>query len=281
EDSLKVTSLDVLNSFDGTFSGFGFNTIFRPNSTKTPTPLKVAPPQNDPTDNTLQLNLTSESMAFGAALGIVPNRGLDAQADISLNGRPYTQTITDITEILQPPATQPVIHFEPGLWMRVPASVTSPNLEASFSRMASIPHGTSINAQCFVPAVTSKGAPVIPEVKITPTAVSGGQKIPFRSQTASNGDTHRLPQDLGPFIKDGTITQKILDNPTIVLTKANEGKNIVENTTFPVLSAAPPPDLCGATSNIGFLIGADSGFQTASPAARRGNANAANVKAQY
>ncbi|KAK7432899.1 hypothetical protein QQZ08_000370 [Neonectria magnoliae] len=281
DSSVEATSLDVLGNFTGTFSGFGFNTIFRPNSSKTPTPLDIKPPPDDNPDNILQLNLTSESMAFGPALGDVPNRGLDQQADISLNGVPYTQTISDITQILPPPKTQPVIHFEPGLWMRVPASTVMPNLDASFSRMASIPHGTSINAQCFLPAVTSQGAPVFPPVSITPTVLSGGQEIPFRSQTATKGDTHRLPQDLGPFIKDGTITQDVLDNPNSILAKANQGKNIIENTTFAITSAAVSPELGGGTSNIGYLIGADAGFNAASPAGRSGNANAATVTAQY
>lgn len=279
DQDIATTSLDVLDHFRGTFTGFGFNTIFRPNSDKTPTPLPVKPNPQDPTDNVLQLSLTTESMVFSKALGNVPNRGLEQQADIMLNGVPYTQTIVDITEIV--PGKQPVIHFEPGLWMRVPASEAMPNLAASFSRMASIPHGTSINAQCFEPAVTTKGAPNIPRVDITPFPVGGGNPVRFPNQTASSGNTHRLPQDLGSFIKDGTINQNILDDPNDILRSANKGKTIIESTTFTVLSSPEAPELGGGTSNIGFLIGADAGISTASVASRSANANAAKVTAQY
>ncbi|EXK77422.1 hypothetical protein FOQG_17864 [Fusarium oxysporum f. sp. raphani 54005] len=273
-----TTSLDVLENFKGAFSGFGFNIIFRPNSSKTPTPLHVTPPPSDIKQNILQLNLTSETQAFTKPLGDVPNRGFDDQADLILNGVPYIQTISDITEIED---KQPVIHFEPGLWMRVPKSEDMPGLDESFARMASIPHGTTINVQCFEPAVPSKGAPDIPKASITPIILANNTERRFRSQTAYLGNTFRLPQDLTPFIKAGTITQEILDDPNTVLRKANERKNIVENTTFTVSSSPEHPELGGGTSNIGFLIGADAGVNTASVASRSGNANAVKVTAQY
>ncbi|RGP81026.1 hypothetical protein FLONG3_815 [Fusarium longipes] len=278
---VALSQLGVLSKFHGTYSGFGFNTIFRPNGTKTPTPLPILPPSEDPNDNILQLNLTSESMAFSKSLTDVPNRGLDTQADLMLNGVPYTQTISDITEIVAPPKKQPVIHFEPGLWMHVPASQEMPVLPASLSRMASIPHGTSINVQSFQPTVTTKGAPNIPSVSITPLIVNSTQTVGFRSQTATNNNTHRLPQDLSAFIKAGTITQDILTDPNTVLRNANHGKNIVESTTFSVSSSPESPDLGGGTSNIGFLIGADGGVNTATVQARSGNANSVKVTAQY
>ncbi|KAM0546206.1 hypothetical protein ACHAPJ_010990 [Fusarium lateritium] len=278
---LAMSQLDVLAKFRGTYSGFGFNTIFRPNGTTTPTPLPILPPSEDPNDNILQLNLTSESMAFSKELTDVPNRGLDTQADLMLNGIPYTQTITDITEIVKPPKKQPVIHFEPGLWMHVPASQEMPVLAASLSRMASIPHGTSINVQSFKPTSTSKGAPDIPGVNITPLIIGQKGTVAFRSQTATSKNTHRLPQDLTDFIKAGTITQDILTDPNTVLRNANKGKTIVENTTFKVSSFPDNPELGGGTSNIGFLIGADGGVNTASVQARSANANAVKVTAQY
>ncbi|KAF7553699.1 hypothetical protein G7Z17_g3428 [Cylindrodendrum hubeiense] len=268
-----VTSLDVLKNFTGTFGGFGFNTIFRPNSKKTPTP------KENTDDNVLQLNLTSETMTFGNPLGDVPNRGLDNQPDIMLDGVPYTQTIVDTTEILKD-QKPPIIHFEPGLWMRVPGS-EMPGLQASFVRMASIPHGTTINAQCFEPAVTSKGSPTIPEVSIMPRSIADGQEQPFTSQDASNNSNGRIPQKLGPFIKDGTITEPILKNPNKILVDANNGKEIIESTTFTVSTTPAAPELGGGTSNIGFLIGADSGVALASVSQRSGNANAVKVTAQY
>ncbi|EEU43582.1 uncharacterized protein NECHADRAFT_82514 [Fusarium vanettenii 77-13-4] len=280
--AVPVTSLDVLANFKGTFRGFGFNTIFRPDNKITPTHFPVKPTDTND-DNVLQLNLTSETMTFGNELGNVPNRGLGEQADIMLNGVPYTQTILDAmpSDVLSP-CKPPVIHFEPGLWMRVPEVATMPDLAASFNRMASIPHGTTINAQCFGPAVTHKGPPVIPSVGITPVFLPTGKETPFASQTASDKASRRLPQDLTPFEKDGTITQEILNDPNTVLRNANKGKHIVEHTTFTVTTASQPPNLGGGTSNIGFNIGADDGAVfPATPKERSGNANATKMTAQY
>jgi hypothetical protein len=165
--------------------------------------------------------------------------------------------------------------------MHVPASQEMPVLPASLSRMAAIPHGTSINVQSFQPTVTSKGAPNFPPVDITPIVVGQTTKIAFRSQTASNNNTPRLPQDLTPFMKAGTITQDILNDPNTVLRNANKGKTIVENTTFAVSSLPENPDLGGGTSNIGFLVGADGGANTATVQARSANANSVKVTAQY
>lgn len=131
------------------------------------------------------------------------------QADIDLTGLPYTQTIVDAMpprEDESAPEEPPVIHFEPGLWMRVPKVEEMPKLPSSFCRMGSIPHGTTINAQGFQPSVTHSGAPNIPEIDITPIRLPLGPgppeiaiekaKVRFASQTADNGASRRLPQDL-------------------------------------------------------------------------------------
>jgi hypothetical protein len=150
-----VAPLGVLETFKGTWTGTGFNTIFRPNSggptsTTFPNPVTPAPP-TPPSENVLELNLTTESLTFQPSLGNVPNRGLEGQAAITLNGVPYQQAINDVTN----PATgkgdgiPSGIHFEPGLWMHIPATTTDPDVPESLVRMASIPHGTTINAQGY------------------------------------------------------------------------------------------------------------------------------------
>src|SRR5450755_1010407 len=53
--------LGPLAAFAGDFVGNGFNTIFRPNNSVTPTQLPNPLP---PGDNILELNLTSEELAF-------------------------------------------------------------------------------------------------------------------------------------------------------------------------------------------------------------------------
>lgn len=254
-------SLLVLNNFQGTFAGNGFNTIFRPQSSATPTTFPNTPTQG-PTDNVLELNLTTETLTFADALGSVPNRGLSAQGDIFLSGVPYVQTIQDVTN----PASgkndgvATGIHFEPGLWMRVPASTTNPVQAESLNRMASIPHGTTINAQGLAPTSTTPGAPSIDPTSITPFVIGNpANLIRFPSQTASLTNTLRLPQDLTTFIKAGTITQAILDNPNQVLRDANKGKTINKTTTIKISTTPTTPELGGGTANIDFLVGAKTG----------------------
>ncbi len=256
--------LGPLADFTGTFTGNGFNTIFRPNSTQTPTPLPV--PVGG--DNILELNLTSETLSFSSALGNIPNRGL-LQGDIFLNGVPYIQTINDITV-----PTQPVgIHFEPGVWLSVPQT-SLPAEEATVARMASIPHGTTILAQGT--ASTISGKPTIRPVDITPELFNPpNAKIRFPSQTASNAVTARIPQDLTAFIAAGTITQAILDDPNSLLRDQIASQNIISTTIIQVRTNPPPPPALfgGGTANIAFLLG-DAG-------ATRPNANDFSMSATF
>ncbi|KAM0558067.1 hypothetical protein ACHAPJ_005234 [Fusarium lateritium] len=285
--------LDALEKFTGTFRGFGFNTIFRPSSTRTKTKFDKEPTDKNE-DNVLQLNLTGETQVFGDILKEVPNRGLFDQADINLTGLPYTQTIVDAMpprEDEPAPAEPPAIHFEPGLWMRVPNVEEMSKLPSSFCRMGSIPHGTTINAQGFQPSVTRRGAPDIPKIDITPILLPLGPgppefaiekaKVKFASQKADDDASRRLPQDLRPFMANGTITQKILDDPNTILRDANKGKDIIENTMLVVSTNAPSGTFGGGTTNIGFNIGADAGLVEAKPGKNSGNANAVDVTAQY
>lgn len=254
----------VLDKFQGTYAGQGFNTIFRPQSSATPTTFPNNPTQGA-NDNVLELNLTTETLAFASPLGSVPNRGLFAQGDIFLSGVPYVQTIQDVTNPATGKADGPAtgIHFEPGLWMRVPASTTNPVQAESLNRMASIPHGTTINAQGLAPQNTTPGAPNIPKVDITPFFIGQPTNlVPFPNQTASLNNTLRLPQDLNTFIKAGTITQAILDDPNTVLRNANAGKTINKTTTIQISTKPAAPQLGGGTANIDFLVGATSGSTT-------------------
>ena len=272
--------LGVLTNFTGTFAGKGFNLIFRPNNgtqnnTTFNNPVTPPPPQT-PSENTLELNLTTETLSFGTTLGSVPNRGLNQQADIFLNGVPYVQIVNDVTNLDtgKADATPSQIHVEPGLWMHVPATTVDPVLGETLTRMASIPHGTTINAQCLAPTSGFAGAPKFPQVDITPFVVGNpSAKVKFISQTASNTDTPRLPQDLSKFIAAGTITQAILDDPNTVLSSANDGKNITKTTVFTVSTAPTSPEVGGGTANIAFLQGG--------PTATTPNAFAAQMSATF
>ena len=71
--------LGPLAAFVGNWAGQGFNTIFRPDNSATPTPL---PFPITGSDNILELNLTSETLDFSPPLGAVPNRGTTPQGDM-------------------------------------------------------------------------------------------------------------------------------------------------------------------------------------------------------
>jgi hypothetical protein len=244
--------LGPLAAFVGDFVGNGFNTIFRPDSTASPTILpNPVPPPPPPHDNILELNLTSETLAFSKSLGSVPNRGTGAQPDTFLNGVPYVQSINDITIH----GERVAIHFEPGIWIHVPAT-TIPPLGETVSRMASIPHGTTIEAQGLVDPA-KPGPPTIAGVDITPIIIATGKPFKFPSQTATNGNTLRIPQDLAPFIARGTLTQAMLDDPNSLLRAHISKQNIISTTTMFISTAPPPPVglFGGGTDNIAFLLG--------------------------
>ena len=259
--------LGPLAAFVGAWAGNGFNTIFRPDNTVTPTPLPI--PVTPTPDNVLELNLTSESLAFSPSLGSVPNRGSSPQGDIFLNGVPYLQTINDITIHGESVG----IHVEPGLWMHVP-STTVPPLGETVVRMASIPHGTTIEAQGIF--VSKPGPPVIDPVDITPFQIGNpANRIKFPSQTASDPKTARIPQDLSTFIAAGTITQALLDDPNSLL-RSHISKQDIINTVAIIISTAPPPPpslFGGGTDNIAFLLG--------QAAATAPNANAVQMTAVF
>lgn len=229
--------LGPLATFTGAWIGSGFNTIFRPLSGGGP-------------DNILELNLTSEQLTFSADLGSVPNRGF-VQPDIFFNGVPYLQAISDVTS---GPAVG--IHVEPGIWIAVP-STTNPREVATFTRMASIPHGVTIEAQGT--STTHPGAPNIPAVSITPTAQ--GHSFVFPSQTAATASQFRIPHDLTTFIAAGTITQAILNDPNTVLRNHIHNQNIVSTDIISINTQPVAPITGGGTSNIAFLTGGAPGNQ--------------------
>ena len=241
---LEAPGLGPLAAFIGTFTGHGFNTIFRPDIGS---PTLLPTPPTGPADNLLELNLTAETLSFSSSLGSVPNRG-EVQPDIFLNGIPYLQTISDITD----PAHPIGIHFEPGLWMSIPAT-TDPAEGATLVRMASIPHGTTICAQGTSQLIS--GPPTIPPVSITPPT---GR---FPSQTAAASNTRRIPQDLSAFIKDGTITQAILDDPNTVLRNAIAGQTITSTAVISIATSPASPLFGGGTDNMAFLLGDKTAVQ--------------------
>jgi len=150
--------------------------------------------------------------------------------------------------------------------------------------MASIPHGTTINAQGLEPTTSFPGPPpftgphALAPVDITPFVIGNpgpGGRIRFASQNASATNTPRLPQDLTNFITAGTITQPILDNPNLVLANAIKGQNITNTIVFKVSTTPTAPFLAGGTANIDFLQGSSVGIQSGP------NASAVDMSATF
>jgi len=282
--------LGVLSNFSGEFAGSGLNLIFRPNSGPpkgTTFPITPAgnPIPQPPNENVLEINLTAETLSFSTPLGSVPNRGLEQQQDIFLNGVPYVQVINDVTDLETGKGDHPKpiqIHFEPGLWMHIPATTVDPSLGESLVRMASIPHGTTINAEALAPTTSFAGPPQIAAVDITPFPIGlpqQGNTIPFISQTASTTDSPRIPQDLTKFIAEGTITQAILTDPNTVLRNAIKGQTITSTIVFEVSTTPASPELGGGVANIAFLQGAPVG--TTGAAQTGPNASAVQMSAIF
>jgi hypothetical protein len=245
--------LGAIAPFAGvTFKGNGFNNIFRPQNAGSPTPLPVPVPGSD---NILELNLTQETLSFSPALGNVPNRGF-AQKDLFLNGVPYVQSINDVTF----PGQSPTIHFEPGMWLAVPATTDPAIDQVTYVRQASIPHGVTIQAQGTAIGPTS-GSPNIPKANMNPFPIGGVQPAPgslprpFDSQTLTNANTARIPQDLTSYNAAGTITQPILDDPNTVLRNHLTGQTILNFTTILIDTRARSPLFGGGTDDIAFLLG--------------------------
>jgi hypothetical protein len=137
----------------GSWSGRGFNAIWRPDN--------IQPPANSAIHRFLELNLTQDSFDFHVIPGAVPNRGFNTQADLELYGLHYLQRTRDAD--LPPFSTAgQALHIEPGLFMNVPGSEANNN-QATIVRMGSIPHGATVLMQGPNPgAEHTPGAPSIP-----------------------------------------------------------------------------------------------------------------------
>jgi hypothetical protein len=231
--------LGPLAKLRGTWKGTGFNQIWRPFN---------GLPQMD---RFLELNETSEVLQFVEIQGDIPNRGL-LQADILLHGLTYLQKISDVNVLSGGKPTG--IHIEPGIWLRIP-NTANPQDPETVSRLANIPHGTSLVAQGT--ASMSNAAPVIPPVSITPFVIGQpGNLIAFPNETTlATASPQRTKQADIPH-----VTQAIVDNPNVVLAAGLAGKNITTVTKLTISTIdLNPPTSGGGTSNIAFLQGSAGG----------------------
>ncbi len=228
--------LGPLAHLAGAWKGRGFNVMWRPDN-----------PQSQPFSQTkrfLELNLTSESFNFDVIPGVVPNRGLNPQTDLSLYGLHYLQRVSDADRPPFSTAGQ-ALHIEPGLFMNVPAS-QEPAVGPTIVRMASIPHGVSLLMQGPTPSTTPvAGAPTIPPIypiagMPTFTPPAGAQGLGIQPvdipPNAGDGDEHVVPevvlssdiagsQSNGPY--PASIPQAYVNDPNSVLRDAIVGQDIL------------------------------------------------------
>ena len=238
-----VNPLGLLAALPGKWVGKGFNQIWRP--------------FHGTSDRFLELNLTKETLEFSQSVGAIPNRGL-LQPDIELAGIHYLQQVKDVLAGVG-------IHVEPGFWVTAPLT-TNPAEPATVARMASIPHGTTVNAQGTAIAVS--GGPIIDPVSIRPFPIGSAPPPiaavafpPFNEANLSVPTAFRLPNPIPP-----SITQAMVNNPNSVLTAAIAGQTITHTTVLTIgtkAPAAPPPpaapNVGGGTDNIAFLQGGPAG----------------------
>jgi hypothetical protein len=258
--SLAQPGLGALAAFTGIFTGNGFNTIFRPQSSVTPSsPLPGG-------DNVLELNLTEETLSFSPPLGSVPNRGFGTQGDIIFNGVPYLQSVVDVTV----PTTPVGIHHEPGMWIVVPQT-SVPTVGPTVARMASVPHGVTILAEGTVQGPVTGSVPTIPPVSINPSAGA-----PFASQTAGDATTARIPQDLTSFLNAGTITAAMLTDPNTFIRNHIQASKVIEFFQIDITTSTTEPITGGGVDMISFLLGDPN----ATPVIN-GNANVQGMTATF
>jgi hypothetical protein len=247
--------LGPLAALAGTWTGHGFNAIWRPHH-----PVSQ--------DRFLELNMTNETIVFTAINGAIPNRGL-AMPDIEMFGLTYLQQISEAS-------TGAGLHIEPGIWATVPHT-TDPNEPASVVRMASIPHGTVVLAQ-GVAQVLQGGPQNIPDNNILPFF--------FGSPAPANGDFNSVSQTFTElklaqptsfrFVAPG-VTQAIVKNPNSVLQDALQSSlhntNMKSRTFLHVATNHSIIKAGGGTANTAFLA--------ASGNPPGGNAKATQMEATF
>jgi hypothetical protein len=241
----------------GIWTGHGFNTIWRPHRASTGQ------------DRFLELNLTDETLVFTRINGEIPNRGL-AMSDINMFGVTYIQQINE--------AGHPDrgLHIEPGIWANV-AQTSDPAEPPTVVRMASIPHGTVINAQGIFQVIPG-GPQFIPENNILPFFL--GQPQPTNAQFHNVALTFpELDLSIPTQFRSASpaVTQDMVMNPNSVLREelqaSLQGTNMKSRTFLHISTTNSIIQGGGGTANTAFLASSHN------PGG--GNAKAARVDATF
>ncbi len=224
--------LGPLAQLPGTWTGNGFNTIWRPHT--------------GAQDRFLELNLTTEKLVFTKINGPIPNRGL-LMHDINMFGLTYMQQISETS-------SGAGLHIEPGIWAAVPPTNHPPE-PASVVRMASIPHGTVVLAQGTTQFLQG-GPPDIPDNNIIPFGI-GGQAPPNSQFPQGEQDFPELNlAQPTPFRHASPgVTQQMVRNPNSVLQSVIQGRPMKNRTFIHISTTNHPINGGGGTRNTAFLAG--------------------------
>ena len=235
ERSELATELGPLNDLPGRWTGSGFNLIARPDF-------------QQKNDIFLELNLTSETLEFSTIGSPVPNRG-SAQNDISLRGVTYLQQISDAE-------TKGALHIEPGIWIRVPATIAPEGAE-SVSRLATIPHGDAV---CAVGTPShAAGKPGITPVNTVPFAEGASTPGPGAPNSFEEYDLSKPSNFRTSASLLGAVSQDMINDPTVALRHALHDQTIVDTQTLFVTTHHG-----GGVSNIPFVTqNANAAFMNA------------------
>jgi hypothetical protein len=190
--------------------------------------------------------------------------------DINMHGVTYMQQINEAGH------PNEGLHIEPGIWATVPQT-SDPAEPPTVVRMASIPHGTVINAQGIFAAIPG-GPPVLPDNNILPFFF--GSPAPANSDfnvVAGTFNELKLSQATQfRFVAPG-VTQAIVKNPNSVLQKALQsslqGTSLKALTVLHVATNHSVIKAGGGTANTAFL--ASSGNPPG------GNAKATRTEATF
>lgn len=142
--------------------------------------------------------------------------------------------------------------FEAGFEYR--AVTQNPEEQASVVRMASIPHGTSVNAQGLAETVHHR--PHIDPVSITPFVIGQPAKlVPSPESDLSVPTKFRFPQP--PQLSE--ISQEMVNDPNSVLAAAIAGQHITKTVVLEISTSPAAPLVGSGTGNIAFLQGTATG----------------------
>jgi len=197
DNETVLKQLGLLAELAGTWKGYGFNLIARPDF-------------HDKTDLYLQLNQTRETLKFDPIGSSIPNRGF-GQDDIELFGLTYLQQISDAGH-------DGALHIEPGIWVTQPKTEFPPE-DANplpppsppnqlVARMGTIPHGNSLLAEGI--ASHFVGNPVL--------TVPGGAQYSFSLFPSFNSTPFAVPPTAPGIVFNAAGSSEKLTAPTVPAT---------------------------------------------------------------